>query len=95
MHGRSYKLCSEVIVLVKEEAEMNLSQIHYFIAIAETGYLSEASKQLKFSQPALSKYLIKLEQEVGLELFYREKKRLKPTRAGRLYLDAAYKIVGI
>lgn len=74
---------------------MNLAQIHYIVAIANTGSLSLAARQLGVSQPALSRYLAKLEQECRLELFYREKKKLKPTQAGRIYLEAAYKIISI
>lgn len=74
---------------------MNLDQIHYIIAIAETGSLSMAAQRLGVSQPALSKYLSKLEQTLRLELFYREKKKLKLTQAGRIYLEAAHKILSI
>ena len=72
---------------------MNLSQLKYIIAIANTGSLSVAAQQLGISQPALSKYLAKQQKEIGLELFYRDKKRLQPTEAGRLYLEAARKIL--
>lgn len=74
---------------------MNLAQVHYIVAIANTGSLSSAAQQLGISQPALTKYLTKLEQEHQLELFYREKKKLKPTQAGRLYLEAAHKIIAV
>lgn len=74
---------------------MNLDQMHYIVAIAETGNLSVAAQQLNISQPALSKYLSKLEQELRQELFFREKKRLKLTRAGRVYLEGAHKILTI
>ena len=74
---------------------MNLDQVPYIVAIAETGSFSDAAKQLGVSQPALSKYLAKLEQELHLELFYREKKRLKLTRAGCIYLEGAHKILAI
>lgn len=74
---------------------MNLAQVHYIVAIANTGSLSLAAQQLGVSQPALSRYLTKLEQECQLELFYREKKKLKPTQAGRIYLEAAHKIIAV
>lgn len=72
---------------------MNLSQLKYVIAIANTGSLSSAAQQLGISQPALSKYLAKQQKELGVELFYRDKKQLRPTAAGRLYLEAAQKIL--
>lgn len=71
---------------------MNINQLPYIIAIAKTGNLSTAASLLGISQPALSKYLIKLEKEVGMKLFTYYKKKLYPTNAGQVYLDAAYKI---
>jgi len=71
---------------------MNIEQLPYIIAIAKTGNLSAAASHLGISQPALSKYLIKLEKEVGMKLFTSYKKKLYPTNAGQVYLDAAYKI---
>ncbi len=68
---------------------------HNIVSIANTGSLSLAAQQLGISQPALSRYLAKLEQECRLELFYREKKKLKLTPAGRIYLEAAHKIITI
>ena len=43
---------------------MNLSQLKYIIAIANTGSLSVAAQQLGISQPALSKYLAKQQKEM-------------------------------
>lgn len=77
------------------EAQMNIDQLPYIIAIAKTGNLSAAASHLGISQPALSKYLIKLENETGFKLFTYYKKKLYPTNAGQVYLDAAYKIRGI
>lgn len=72
---------------------MNLDQLSYVVAIASTGSLSAASKQLGVSQPALSKYLRELEQKVGMELFFRNKRRYFPTPAGRVYLRTAHHIL--
>ncbi len=72
---------------------MNLSQLKYVVAIAKTGSLSAAAQQIGISQPALSKYLSKLQIDVGIELFYRDKKQFRPTEAGRLYLEAAQRIL--
>lgn len=74
---------------------MNTRQLSYIIAIEEKGNLSAASKALSISQPALSKYLSELEDELGTELFLRHKKKLYPTAAGRIYLDAARQIISV
>lgn len=67
----------------------------YITAIAEAGSLSGAAKRLGVSQPTLSVFLSRLETELGTDLFYREKKKLILTPAGRIYLDAARKILQV
>lgn len=72
---------------------MHLNHLKYLLAIESTGNLSAAAEKLGVSQPALSKFLTKLQNQERLELFYRESNRIRPTQAGRLYLDAARKIL--
>lgn len=74
---------------------MNTRQLSYILSIAETGSLSAAAKELGVSQPALSKYLSELEEELDTELFLRHKKQLYPTSAGKVYLDAAKRIIAV
>ena len=83
-HVKTYPLCP---------VYRRNDQLQYIIAIANTGSLSLAARQIGVSQPALSKYLNKLEQELGLTLFTREKKKLRPTEAGRVYINGACKIL--
>lgn len=64
----------------------NLRQIEAFKAVIETGTVSRAAELLSISQPAASKLLTHLEEDVGLELFDRRRGRLVPTERGmRLY----------
>lgn len=72
---------------------MQIKNMSYIIALAETGTLSGAGKQLGISQPTLSVFLSNLEQELGIDLFLRDKKKLIPTPAGRIYLEAARRIL--
>lgn len=72
---------------------MQIKTMSYLIALAETGTLSGAGKRLGISQPTLSVFLSDLEQELGIDLFIRNKKKLLPTPAGRIYLEAARKIL--
>lgn len=74
---------------------MNTRQLSYILSIAKTGSLSAASKEMGVSQPALSKHLSELEDELGIELFLRHKKRLYPTSAGKIYLEAASRIITV
>lgn len=72
---------------------MNIKNLLYVVAIAEEGSLSQAGRKLHVSQPTLSTFLSKLEGELGVNLFLRDKKRLIPTPAGKIYLDAARQIL--
>lgn len=72
---------------------MNISQLPYIVAIASTGSLSAAARQLGISQPALSKFLKNTERDVGQELFFRNQNRYVPTPAGQIYLSTAQQIL--
>ena len=61
---------------------MVFKNFEYFIAIAEEGSISKAAERLYISQPSLSKYLKRLEENFGEELFCRESYPLKLTKAG-------------
>lgn len=74
---------------------MNIKPMLYVTAIAETGSLSAAGRKLGVSQPTLSVFLSELETNLGVDLFVRDKKRLIPTPAGNLYLDAARQMIRI
>lgn len=74
---------------------MNLKQLPYFIAIAETGSLSAAARRTGVSQPAVSGYLHDLERELGIALFLRSGRRMTPTAAGNIYLEMAREVLGL
>ena len=67
-----------------------LKQIRYFIAVAETGSITEAGKRLHISQPSVSAAIAELEQRFEVDLFIRHHAQgLSLTPAGaRLYKDA-------
>ncbi|MDP2284909.1 MAG: LysR family transcriptional regulator, partial [Pseudohongiella sp.] len=64
--------------------EMNLKSLECFRAIMQTGSATAAARQLDLTQPGVSRLLKILEDEVGGELFYREKGRLIPTQEAQL-----------
>lgn len=72
---------------------MDLRYLNYIIAIADEGTISGAAKKLYLSQPNLSMYLSRLEQELGMELFWRVDGRYIPTPSGEKYLDTAKQIL--
>ncbi|MCD8223016.1 MAG: LysR family transcriptional regulator [Clostridiales bacterium] len=69
--------------------------LEYMIAIAETGSVTKAAKRLYISQSGLNQQLIKTETDLGTPLFYRSKKEMRPTPAGKIYIDNARKILQI
>lgn len=68
---------------------MEILQLRQFKAIAEFENMTRAAASLYVSQPTLSAMLKKLETEIGLPLFVREKNRLKLTEAGKILLRHA------
>ena len=64
---------------------MDFKELEYFSTIVKCGNLTHAARQLYVSQPTLSKFLQKLEEDLGLVLFQRGSRRLKLTYAGQRY----------
>lgn len=63
---------------------MNLHHLSLFLGIAEAGSISEASKRLFVSQPALSRQLKELEDRLNVELFERLPRGMRLTHAGEV-----------
>ncbi|HEY5928790.1 MAG TPA: LysR substrate-binding domain-containing protein [Burkholderiales bacterium] len=63
---------------------MELRQLEYFIAIAETGAFSRAAIRLGVAQPILSRQIKALEQELGAELYYRTGRGIVLSEAGKV-----------
>src|SRR5262245_53541411 len=68
---------------------MELRHLRYFVTVAEELNVSRASARLRISQPAVSRQLRDLEEELHVELFRREKHGLKLTPAGEAFLAHA------
>lgn len=66
---------------------MDIRQIRYFQHVAESGSFSRASALLRISQPAISRQVQKLEEELGTDLFVRHGYGVKLTTAGTLLLE--------
>lgn len=63
---------------------MELAQIRYFLAVAESLNFTSAAKACAVSQPALSKAIRKLEADLGAELFDRNSQQVELTDFGRI-----------
>ena len=62
----------------------NLSSYRIFYAVANTGNISKAAKELYISQPAISKSIQKLEENIGIKLFDRSSRGVSLTPEGEL-----------
>ena len=74
---------------------MTLKQLEYFRAIAENGSITKAAGTLSISQPPLSLQLKALEEELGCQLFVRDKKNMIITPKGVLLRERAREILAM
>jgi len=72
---------------------MELRHLRYFIAVAEEENVSRAALKLHVSQPALSRQIRDLEDELGFPLLQRAAKSVRLTDAGRAFLDEARAVI--
>ena len=74
---------------------MEIKTLRCFLAVAELGSMTRASEILHLSQPALSKRISALEDELGRRLFVRHSFSLELSDDGRLLRDKAKDLVGM
>jgi len=72
-----------------------LKQFRYVMTIAQEKSISRAAERLGVTQPTLSKYILKLEEELGMELFNRNTFPITLTQAGECFVAAGEKMCDI
>lgn len=72
---------------------MEIRQLRYFIAIAEREHFNRAAEYLHIVQPALTRQMKLLEEELGVQLFERLPRGVRLTPAGRFFLEEARAIL--
>ncbi|MDO4623155.1 MAG: LysR family transcriptional regulator [Eubacteriales bacterium] len=72
---------------------MNLNQLEYFVAAAETLNFTKAAQKCFISQTAMTLQIRALEETVGVPLFIRDKRHVSLTNAGQVYLKEARQIL--
>ncbi|HEY0254655.1 MAG TPA: LysR family transcriptional regulator [Kofleriaceae bacterium] len=72
---------------------MSLSQLQYFVVVAEEQHITRAAERLRISQPPLSRQIQALEDELGQPLFERRGRGIVLTEFGRFFATKASAIL--
>jgi DNA-binding transcriptional LysR family regulator len=75
-----------------EVSRLNLNQLRYFLSIANTGSVTRSAEELNLTQPALTRGIKNLEDELGVELFKRLPRAMLLTRFGDAFFRHAQSI---
>ncbi|GIP06648.1 LysR family transcriptional regulator [Paenibacillus lautus] len=67
---------------------MELLQLHYFQTVARMEHMTKAAKELRIAQPALSKTIARLEEDLGVPLFDRQSRQIKLNSFGKAFLKS-------
>jgi DNA-binding transcriptional LysR family regulator len=73
---------------------VSLDQIEYFVAVAEEGHVGRAARKLRVAQPAVSRQIRRLEDELRAPLFMRTPRGMRLLEAGAVFLQHAREILG-
>jgi LysR family transcriptional regulator, benzoate and cis,cis-muconate-responsive activator of ben and cat genes len=73
---------------------MEFRRLRYFLGVAETLSFTKAAAELNIVQPALSRQVQQLEEELGVLLFERDKRNVRLTAAGTYMQEAAKRLIG-
>lgn len=72
---------------------MELRHFRYFTSVVQWNGYREAARQRHVAQPALSQAVAQLEEELGLKLFFREKRRARLTPEGEVFYKEAVRVL--
>lgn len=74
---------------------MDYKQFNYILKIAEQKSISKAAEALYITQPALSHFVAKVEDELNIKIFNRATNPISLTPAGEYYVNTSRKILGL
>lgn len=73
---------------------MDIRQLRYFLAVAEELSFTRAAHRVGIAQPPLSKQIMALEQEIGADLFVRDRRGVRLTSTGEMLVGHARHVIG-
>jgi DNA-binding transcriptional LysR family regulator len=75
--------------------DLDLRLVRYFVVVADELHFGRAANKLHVSQPALSKQIRKLEDQLGARLFVRDSRHVALTVRGEDFLRDARELLGL
>jgi DNA-binding transcriptional LysR family regulator len=75
--------------------DLDLRLVRYFVTVADELHFGRAAAKLYISQPALSKQIRKLEEQLGTSLLIRDSRHVELTTRGQHFLDEARQLLAI
>jgi DNA-binding transcriptional LysR family regulator len=87
--SRSGRERSNTVSISRYHERVSLSQIRYFVAVAEEGNVGRAARGLRVAQPAVSRQIRALEDELAAQLFERTPRGMRLSPEGTTFLEHA------
>lgn len=87
--------CNQRFYISQEGVTMELRVLQYFLTVAQEEGINRAADVLHITQPALSRQLSQLEEEVGVKLFHRGARKITLTNEGILLKRRAEEILAL
>lgn len=72
---------------------MNINHLKYFLAVAKNQSFTKAAQEMHISQPSISKMIKNMEDELGVPLFQRDKRKIELTDAGHALYQQTHEII--